>query len=257
MKLTIIITFLGVFFSFSQKNIKIEYEIVINTDRNEAIKRTEYLYVNGEKNKTFYTERLDSSENKKNINVEDEDGENKIKLVLSSGVAGFNYLDYTENQIITREDIFGKSYLIKEEIPVFEWKLHNDTKTLDNVVLNKATCYFRGRNYTAWYSIETPIEYGPWKFHGLPGLIYEIYDDSHQYIWFLKKVAFIEDEFKFSEIINKKDVFITTKEYVELKYEKFDPDIEKKLKAITPRGATMIKNKVPRSGLEIKFEWEE
>ena len=37
-------------------------------------------------------------------------------------------------------------------------------------------CQFRGRTYKAWYTMEIEIEEGPWKFHGLPGLIVEIAD---------------------------------------------------------------------------------
>lgn len=40
----------------------------------------------------------------------------------------------------------------------------------------KATTRFRGRDYTAWVTKELPINDGPWKFYGLPGLILQIED---------------------------------------------------------------------------------
>lgn len=42
----------------------------------------------------------------------------------------------------------------------------------------KATGYFRGRNYIAWFCSDIPIPYGPWKLGGLPGLIIKAYDSK-------------------------------------------------------------------------------
>jgi len=256
LKLNFIIIIFVCCVAFSQKNIKIEYEVAINTDLGDTIKQKGYLYVNKEKDKTFYITQIHSSK-KNSFKTEEKEEEKIVSLILSSGLDDFNYIDYKENQIITREDIIGKSYLIKENLPILYWKLSNETKTLYNVLLNKATCYFRGRNYTAWYSVETPLGYGPWKFYGLPGLIYEIYDQTHKYTWILKKVEFTDEDFEFSKIINEKDNFITIKKYAELKFsDKSDNIIEQQIRAIVPRGAIITRKKIPRSGKEIKFEWE-
>lgn len=40
---------------------------------------------------------------------------------------------------------------------------------------------FRGRNYFAWHTNEIPINYGPWKFKNLGGLILEAYDDTNTF----------------------------------------------------------------------------
>lgn len=41
-------------------------------------------------------------------------------------------------------------------------------------------------NYTAWFTTEIPINDGPWKFHGLPGMILKVSDGegNFQYIAF-------------------------------------------------------------------------
>ena len=70
------------------------------------------------------------------------------------------------------------SIIVKEDDFSWNWKLNNDTKKIGNFNCQKATIKFRGRNYTAWFTNEIPVRYGPWKFQGLSGLILEVYDDD-------------------------------------------------------------------------------
>lgn len=49
--------------------------------------------------------------------------------------------------------------------------------------MSKATCTFRGREYTAWFCVDIPISNGPWKFGGLPGLILKVYDKDHLFVF--------------------------------------------------------------------------
>lgn len=68
-----------------------------------------------------------------------------------------------------------------EIIPIQEWEINEETKKILGFECQKATCHFRGRRYTAWFSMDVPINKGPWKFGGLPGLILKIYDDDELY----------------------------------------------------------------------------
>lgn len=54
-----------------------------------------------------------------------------------------------------------------ESVPVQEWTIHDDTMLLIGQRCQKATCYFRGRKYEAWFTMDIPISKGPWKFGGL------------------------------------------------------------------------------------------
>jgi hypothetical protein len=53
----------------------------------------------------------------------------------------------------------------------------------------KATTSFAGRNYEAWFTPEIPISDGPYKFYGLPGLIFKICDKKNQHVFTLKKLT--------------------------------------------------------------------
>lgn len=59
----------------------------------------------------------------------------------------------------------------------------DETMVLYNYTCNKATTKYAGREYTAWYTLDVPISYGPYKFFGLPGLIIKIEESTGMYIW--------------------------------------------------------------------------
>ncbi|MFD0941014.1 GLPGLI family protein [Pedobacter boryungensis] len=92
-------------------------------------------------------------------------------------------LDYfffaKENKFITKERLFN-NYLIEEEAPKINWKLSKDTLSFSGVKCQKATAYFKGRNWIAWYATDLPFQSGPWKLNGLPGLIIEAYDEKKE-----------------------------------------------------------------------------
>ncbi len=81
------------------------------------------------------------------------------------------------SQIAYYERIGGGAYFFEEDND-FQWKITNDRIRLGGYQVQKATCRFKGRNYTAWYSNDLPISDGPYKFKGLPGLILRISDDD-------------------------------------------------------------------------------
>lgn len=67
------------------------------------------------------------------------------------------------------------------------WKLLNDTKIEGQYTLQKATTTFGGRNWIAWFSKDVILSEGPYKFRGLPGLIFEIEDDKSNFMFKLSK----------------------------------------------------------------------
>jgi hypothetical protein len=68
-----------------------------------------------------------------------------------------------------------------EPLPAFKWQMSEEKKTIGEHQCQKATCTFAGRIYEAWFAPDIPINDGPWKFYGLPGLILEVYDTQHHY----------------------------------------------------------------------------
>ena len=63
------------------------------------------------------------------------------------------------------------------------WEMHPDTMTVCGYLCHKATARIRGVDWTAWYAEDIPIDAGPWKFHGLPGMILKVTnaENTHDY----------------------------------------------------------------------------
>lgn len=66
----------------------------------------------------------------------------------------------------------------QEPLPQIKWELSSEKKTILGYSCQLATCRFRGRNYSAWFTLALPLSAGPWKFSSLPGLILEVYNDT-------------------------------------------------------------------------------
>lgn len=91
------------------------------------------------------------------------------------------------------------------EVLNFDWTIDTDTKaTILGYNCIKATCNYAGRSYDAWFTTEIPINDGPYKFNGLPGLIVKISDKDK------------EHEFELVEVKNEKQkpIYFTKKKYV-------------------------------------------
>lgn len=72
----------------------------------------------------------------------------------------------------------GRNYRVEEPMPDIEWELLEGDTVIADYACQKAKAQWRGRTWTAWYTIDLPYSEGPWKLCGLPGLILAANDDS-------------------------------------------------------------------------------
>lgn len=75
-------------------------------------------------------------------------------------------------------------FVCPDSVPSLEWNFsYEETYSIMGYDCRKAAAEFAGRNYTAWFTPEIPLPFGPYKFGGLPGLILKLEDSERQYIW--------------------------------------------------------------------------
>ena len=90
-----------------------------------------------------------------------------------------------KNNIITIMDFDNSNFnanelffFYEEEVFPINWEINEDTISALGYLCTKATCNFRGRIYTAWFTPDILLNDGPYKFYGLPGMILKIEDSE-------------------------------------------------------------------------------
>lgn len=113
----------------------------------------------------------------------------------------------------------------------FDWKILPEKAKIGDYNTQKATTEYGGRKWTAWFAQDIPFQDGPYKFHGLPGLIVKIEDEGKNYSWELKGNKTVEnwEELSYAEKINQKygmsmTPVIVTREKFEKSYDNFKAD---------------------------------
>lgn len=112
----------------------------------------------------------------------------------------------------------GNSFVGYKDNPNFDWKLVNEFRMINDYQCQKATLNFRGRNYIAWFTTEFLISEGPYKFKGLPGLIFEIYDTKNNFAFSLKSLKKYKKPIRYIDkisFINREDFYPTKLNYME------------------------------------------
>lgn len=75
-------------------------------------------------------------------------------------------------------------FVYSDSVPSLAWIFSDgDTETILGYNCLKASTEFAGRTYTAWFTTEIPLPFGPYKFGELPGLILKIEDTEQQFVW--------------------------------------------------------------------------
>lgn len=119
---------------------------------------------------------------------------------------------------VSMETSMGRdAYSVTDERPL-EWKISNEKEKIGEFNAQKATVNFAGRLWTAWFSADLPFQDGPYKFHGLPGLIVKMEDQSKTHLFELKGVTkYTEVPETVSEFNTpQKPINITSKQYSKL-----------------------------------------
>ncbi len=79
-----------------------------------------------------------------------------------------------QSQILKEQNVMGKSYVIKDSLQNFGWKLTRETKTILGNEAKKATAIIDSVQTTVWYIPTLKYKTGPENYWGLPGLIAEV-----------------------------------------------------------------------------------
>jgi GLPGLI family protein len=162
----------------SQKGLVVyNYIFIMDTVQGSIGTETEsFLYFDAEKKQSVYVWNRKSNAKSKELVRTENLTYLKVKNGGTDPIGLIVYKDYKNNRIVERKGT--KDVKIISDSFSLNWQIGVETKTLKDMILQKAECDFRGRHYIAWFNPKIPISDGPWKLRGLPGLIIEAYDEK-------------------------------------------------------------------------------
>jgi GLPGLI family protein len=154
-------------------------------------------------------------------------------VMINTAGADILYKNTKDQRYTNQNDVFGKIFLIKDQLKSIDWKLESETKNIGDYSCFKAITTreqvkrrvggisvnrekdldaeeekapeMETINITAWYTPQIPVSTGPGNYHGLPGLILEVNDGSETVIC-SKIVLNPKDEVDISEPKKGKEV---------------------------------------------------
>ncbi|RLD65871.1 MAG: hypothetical protein DRI95_07795 [Bacteroidetes bacterium] len=103
------------------------------------------------------------------------DVDDNIQLAIKSNENEFVFKSFKNNDVYYSDMISMKKFDIKSKLDtIMSWTLSSETKNILGYTCQKAVTEYGGRYYVAYFTSEIPIQNGPWRFHGLPGVILEV-----------------------------------------------------------------------------------
>lgn len=92
------------------------------------------------------------------------DKQEYLYVAKDTGIGKLEVYDYKADEL----------YRYDESLSEMTWEIAEDSiKTILGYNCMAAATDYHGRRWTVWFTSEIPVQDGPWKLHGLPGLILE------------------------------------------------------------------------------------
>ena len=108
---------------------------------------------------------------------------------LTSNTAEYIYMNYPDGYVTVRSKVMDMPVEFVEEKEQPQWRLTDEVKVIEGYECHGAEADFRGRRWIAWYTEDIPMNAGPWKLWGLPGLILEAYDTEDHYKYTVTSIS--------------------------------------------------------------------
>ena len=90
----------------------------------------------------------------------------------------FNFSEPSEFKNFISSEYYSKTlfpkYVLKDDSYMTPWTITENYKEILGYKCQEATGHYRGRDYLLYFTTAIPIQNGPQKFDGLPGLVLEV-----------------------------------------------------------------------------------
>lgn len=231
---------IGIFASAQNKRFTYEYRFIPDSTNVSDVK-TEMMNLDvADSGSKFYNYTAYHSDSTMKVNLEKQlasTGMINIKADDNKGSVRYSISKkYPKYEVFLHNRILRDQYKVSDDRKI-DWKISSEKQKIGEWNTQKAETEFGGRKWIAWFTSDIPIQDGPYKFHGLPGLIVKLEDVSKSHVFNLQAVKNMTEIPK--DVFGEKEVLINQKQYEKLVKE-YENDPTKGLKQMQMGGVTMI-----------------
>lgn len=119
--------------------------------------------------------------------------------------------NYPSEKTLTHTDKSINHFCYSEPMIMPEWTLVAKDTIIANYKCQMAETLYFGRYWKVWFTLDIAISEGPFKLHGLPGLILQAEDSERMFSFSCIQIENIQDEYMLYP--NKKSIQCTKEEY--------------------------------------------
>jgi len=218
-----------------------EYKFIPDSTNVEDVK-TEMMFLDTSKDGSkYYSYTVFNSDSLMKVDLEKQlaaTGSINIRSDMQKGSVRYSvtkmYPDYKTN---LHRRLSMDAYNISDDRKI-KWKILPEKEKIGEWNAQKAEANFAGRHWVAWFSTEIPIQDGPYKFQGLPGLIVKIEDKTGSHKLELRGIKNIQGDLNIN-VFEAKEIAINSKQFQKV-IKEYENDPTKGIKQMQMGGATIV-----------------
>ena len=235
-----------------------EYKFISDSTNVDDVK-TEMMFLDTTKDGSkYYSYTVFNSDSIMKVDLEKQlaaTGSINVKSDMQKGSVRYSVTKtYPDYKINLHRRLGMDAYNISDDRKI-NWKISSEKEKIGEWNAQKAEADFAGRHWTAWFSTEIPIQDGPYKFRGLPGLIVKIEDKTGSHKMELKGIKNITGNVDIN-VFEVKEIAVNSKQFQKVLKE-YENDPTKGIKQIQMGGTSIILTGKDGTSTKIAKEQEE
>lgn len=235
-----------------------EYKFISDSTNVDDVK-TEMMFLDTTKDGSkYYSYTVFNSDSLMKVDLEKQlaaTGSINVKSDMQKGSVRYSVTKtYPDYKINLHRRLGMDAYNISDDRKI-NWKILPEKEKIGEWNAQKAEADFAGRHWIAWFSTEIPIQDGPYKFRGLPGLIVKIEDKTGSHKMELKGIKNITGNVDIN-VFEVKEIAVNLKQFQKVLKE-YENDPTKGIKQIQMGGTSIILTGKDGTSTKIAKEQEE
>lgn len=235
-----------------------EYKFISDSTNVDDVK-TEMMFLDTTKDGSkYYSYTVFNSDSLMKVDLEKQlaaTGSINVKSDMQKGSVRYSVTKtYPDYKINLHCRLGMDAYNISDDRKI-NWKISSEKEKIGEWNAQKAEADFAGRHWIAWFSTEIPIQDGPYKFRGLPGLIVKVEDKTGSHKMELKGIKNISGDININ-VWDAKEIAINSKQFQKV-IKEYENDPTKGIKQIQMGGTSIVLTGKDGTSTKIAKEQEE